>query len=133
MLPSDNRTHGVPSSCAICTLTQRPPGGVSSLTEPSVVLDSCALMHLLNALWQSSTEFTAEFCLQLCLSYTALPLEVFSNLKGLLPELLTSVCASARLCLTPHEFRSASTVHWDSESQHSVTPLWHEPSKTSQT
>jgi hypothetical protein len=61
-----------------------------------------------------------------------LTIEVFSNPKVLLLyELLSSrLVPSARLCLTPHEFRSASSVHWDSESQHSVTPSWHEPSKT---
>jgi hypothetical protein len=61
-----------------------------------------------------------------------LTIEVFSNPEVLLLyELLSSrLVPSARLCLTPHEFRSASSVHWDSESQHSVTPSWHEPSKT---
>jgi hypothetical protein len=51
---------------------------------------------------QSSTEPSARFLSALCPLPQSLPLEVFSNLKGLLlPELLISTCASVRLCLTP--------------------------------
>jgi hypothetical protein len=50
ILPLTFRTQRVLFSCAICTPSRRPPGGVFSPTERSTVLGSCALMHSLNAL-----------------------------------------------------------------------------------
>ena len=124
----------LPSPCAVCTISQCPSGRVSSshrtFSSSGLLCTYASAQCPLGRALQNSQQ---NFVCNCVLSYTALPLEVFNNLKGLLPELLTLVCSSACLCLTPHEFRSASTVHWDSESQHSVTPSWHEPSKTSQT
>ena len=40
---------------------------------------------------------------------------------------------TARLCLTPPSSEAHPRCTWYSESQHSVTPSWHETSKTSQT
>jgi hypothetical protein len=50
ILPLTFRTHRVLFSCVVCTPSRCPPGGVSSPTERSTVLGSCALMHSLNAL-----------------------------------------------------------------------------------
>jgi hypothetical protein len=122
----------------LCTLApaQCPPG--RALTESSVILvfstaefssnSQCPEFFFLSSpstaplcicsmpTWQSSTELTTKFCLQLCFSYTALPPEVFSNLKGLPPELLTSVLCLSTSLSDSAEFRSASSVHWYSET-----------------
>jgi hypothetical protein len=68
---------------------QCPPG--RALTESSVILSSSSNSQQSSSsstsclrsmpTWQSSTELTTKFCLQLCFSYTALPPEVFNNLK----------------------------------------------------
>jgi hypothetical protein len=43
---------------------------------------NCTLCICSMPTWQSSTEFTAEFCLQLCLSYTALPPRYSTTLRS---------------------------------------------------
>jgi hypothetical protein len=80
--------------------------------------------------WKSSTELTTKFCLQLCFSHTALPPEVFSNLTGLLPELMIPILCLSTPLSEPAAFRSASSVHGIQRPQYSVTPSWHETSKT---
>jgi hypothetical protein len=58
--------------------------------------------------------------------------KVFSNLTGLLLELLTSVLCLSTSLSDSSEFRSASSVHGSQNPQRSVTPSWCEASKTSQ-
>jgi hypothetical protein len=132
-----------------CTLSRRPPGGVSSFhrTFSSSVLlctyalarcplgrapsESSVILVSSNSKW-SSFLCAPHACAQCPLgraptessvilsttvfSYTALPPEVFSNLTGLLPELLTSVLCLSTSLSDSSEFRSASSVHWYSES-----------------
>jgi hypothetical protein len=80
--------------------------------------------------WQSLYRTPKRFCLQLCLNYTALPPEVFSNLTGLLPELMIPVLCLSTSLSEPAVFRSASSVHGSQNPQRSVTPSWYEASKT---
>jgi hypothetical protein len=112
------------SSCALMLLLN------AHLAEPSRILSdsaspsnsqqsSSSSTSCLRSMptWQSSTELTTKFCLQLCFSYTALSPEVFSNLKDLpSPELLISVLCLSTSSSDSSEFRSASSVHWYSET-----------------
>jgi hypothetical protein len=77
--------------CALFAPTQCPPG---------------------RALQNSQQNFLCN-CVS---SHTALPPEVFSNLKGLPPELLTSVLCRNTSLSNSTEFRSASSMHQYSES-----------------
>jgi hypothetical protein len=121
-----------------CTLTQRPPGGVSflrTLSSPGFLpcnlctmpfwqsfSESSVILVFLNSQWGSSPTNSCyaqcplgraptelKFCLRLCLSYTALPPEVFSNLTGLPPELLIPVLCLSTSSSDSSEFRSASS------------------------
>jgi len=107
------------SFCVPFTLAQCPPS--KSLTESSVILSSPSNSQQRSSsappricsmpTWKSSTEITTKFCLQLCFSYTALPLEVFNNLTSLLLELLIPVLCLCTFLSDSSEFRSASSVH----------------------
>jgi hypothetical protein len=71
-----------------------------SFTESSVILFSssnsqqsssnCTLCLCSMPTWQSFTELLRDYVCNCVFSHTALPPEVFSNLKGLPPELLIS-------------------------------------------
>jgi hypothetical protein len=92
---------------------------------------SAPRVHAQCPLGRAPQNLQQGFCLQLCPPSHSLPLEVFNNLKGLLllPELLISTCASARLCLTPQS-SEVQLYARPSEPQRSVTPTWCEASKT---
>jgi hypothetical protein len=140
-----------------CTLTQRPPGGVSflrTLSSPGFLLRNLCTRSM--PFWQSFSESSAILVfLKLstkffpnatrayaqcplgraptgpsassvcdCVSATQPCLQGVQQPCGFPPELMTSVCASARLCLTPHEFRSATSVH----GHQNLNVLSHPPS-----
>jgi hypothetical protein len=86
------------SFCAPFAPAQCPPGRALRILSDSVLLlnsqqssSNCTLCICSMPTWQSSTEFTVEFCLQLCLSYTALPPRYSTTLRSSSSELLTSV------------------------------------------
>jgi hypothetical protein len=103
--------------------------GLLSNSQQSSFL--CALLYTRSMpTWQSSTESSSDSVCNCVLTYTALPPEVFSNLTGLLPELMTSVLCLSTSLSDSSEFRSASSVHGSQNPQRSVTPSWCEASKT---
>jgi hypothetical protein len=117
ILPLLLNSRRVPSSVhSLHTHAQCPPGRASQNSSEllaSIFKLSTEFSFSTSCLrsmptWQSPTELTAKFCLQLCFSYTALPPEVFNNLTGiLLMSCRLQSCASTRLCLTPQ----SSEVH----------------------
>jgi hypothetical protein len=126
------------SSCA-CLHTDSMPSW-QSYTELLRVLSSsnelttefflCALLALAQCpLGRALQNSKRVFCLQLCLFYTALPSEVFNNLKGLPRVDDFSSCAHlACLCLNPQSSEVLLCTGIQNP-QCSVTPSWHETTK----
>jgi hypothetical protein len=112
------------SSCALMHFARCPPGRAlrilsdSGLPSNSQQSSSFSVHHCTHAqcpLGRAPTESSSDSVCNCVLTHTALPPEVFNNLTGLLPELLTSVLCLSTSLSDSSEFRSA-LMHWYSES-----------------
>jgi hypothetical protein len=80
--------------CALLAPAQCPPGRASQnssklLSELTTeFLLQCTTMPMLNAHWAEPYRTPKRFCLQLCLSYTALPPRYLTTLRSSSSELL---------------------------------------------
>jgi hypothetical protein len=124
------------SSIAPCSSAQCPPQSsqISVILSPELKQSSSSVHPCAYAqcpLGRAPTESSSDSVCN-CVLIHSLASKVFSNLTGLPPELLTSVLCLSTSLSDSSEFRSASSCTGIQSPQHSVTPSWHETSKTSQ-